>query len=93
MTTFLSKRVGLHHICYEIDDLESGLQAASAAGFFIVSAPQPAVAFSGRRIAWVWVPELVDGIPRAGAESLFHLIDTFTLVGMNANSQRTRTPL
>lgn len=59
VTTFLSKRVGLHHICYEIDDLESGLQAASAADFFIVSAPQPAVAFRGRRIAWVWSQNLL----------------------------------
>jgi methylmalonyl-CoA/ethylmalonyl-CoA epimerase len=50
---FLSKRVGLHHICYEIDDLESGLQSARAAGLFIVSTPRPAVAFNGRRIAWV----------------------------------------
>lgn len=53
VTNFLSKRVGLHHICYEIDDLESGLKAVRAAGLSIVSRPQPAVAFSGRRIAWV----------------------------------------
>jgi methylmalonyl-CoA/ethylmalonyl-CoA epimerase len=53
VTNFLSKRVGLHHICYEIDDLEAGLQAARAAGLFIVSTPKPAVAFGGRRIAWV----------------------------------------
>jgi len=53
VSNFLSKRVGLHHICYETDDLESGLEAARAVGFFIVSTPKPAVAFSGRRIAWV----------------------------------------
>lgn len=53
VTNFLSKRVGLHHLCYEIEDLLSGLQAASAAGLFIVSTPKPAVAFSGRKIAWV----------------------------------------
>lgn len=53
VTNFLSKRVGLHHICYEIDDLESGLRAARTAGLFIVSTPKPAVAFSGRRVAWV----------------------------------------
>lgn len=53
VTNFLSKRVGLHHICYEIDDLESSLKAARISGFFIVSNPKPAVAFGGRRIAWV----------------------------------------
>lgn len=53
VTNFLSKRVGLHHICYEVDDLESVLQAARATGFLIVSTPKPAVALSGRRIAWV----------------------------------------
>jgi methylmalonyl-CoA/ethylmalonyl-CoA epimerase len=53
VTNFLSKRVGLHHMCYEIDDLESGLQAARAAGLFVVSNPKPAVAFGCRRIAWV----------------------------------------
>jgi methylmalonyl-CoA/ethylmalonyl-CoA epimerase len=53
VTNFLSKRVGLHHICYEIDDLESGLRAASGAGYVVTSTPKPAVAFDGRRIAWV----------------------------------------
>jgi methylmalonyl-CoA/ethylmalonyl-CoA epimerase len=53
VTNFLSKRVGLHHICYEIDDLDAGLQSSRAAGFFVVSIPKPAVAFSGRRIAWI----------------------------------------
>ena len=53
VTNFLTKRVGLHHICYEIDDLDSGLQAARATGLLIMSTPKPAVAFGGRRIAWV----------------------------------------
>ena len=53
VANFLSKRVGLHHVCYEIDDLDAGLQSSRAAGFFVVSTPKPAVAFSGRRIAWV----------------------------------------
>jgi len=53
VSNFLKKRVGLHHVCYEIDDLESGLREARAVGFGIVSAPTPAVAFGGRRIAWV----------------------------------------
>lgn len=53
VSNFLKKGGGLHHVCYEIDDLESGLREARLAGFVIVSAPTPAAAFGGRRIAWV----------------------------------------
>jgi methylmalonyl-CoA/ethylmalonyl-CoA epimerase len=51
--SFVKKGGGLHHVCYEIDDLESGLREARAVGLVIVSTPVPAVAFGGRRIAWV----------------------------------------
>jgi len=44
---------GLHHVCYEIDKLESGLEEAERAGFAVVSTPTPAAAFGGRRIAWI----------------------------------------
>jgi len=54
VSNFLKKRVGLHHVCYEIDDLESGLEEARGVGFAIASDPTPAVAFGGRRIAWVY---------------------------------------
>jgi methylmalonyl-CoA/ethylmalonyl-CoA epimerase len=50
---FLKKRGGFHHVCYEIDDLASGLREAWGAGLVIVADPAPAVAFGGRRIAWV----------------------------------------
>jgi methylmalonyl-CoA/ethylmalonyl-CoA epimerase len=53
VSNFLKKRGGLHHVCYEIDDLESGLLHARKTGLVIVATPAPAVAFEGRRIAWV----------------------------------------
>jgi methylmalonyl-CoA/ethylmalonyl-CoA epimerase len=53
VSNFLKKGAGLHHVCYEIDDLESGLREAKATGLATVAAPAPAVAFGGRRIAWV----------------------------------------
>jgi methylmalonyl-CoA/ethylmalonyl-CoA epimerase len=53
VSNFLKKRVGLHHVCYEIEDLESGLRQARGVGFAVASDPKPAVAFGGRRIAWV----------------------------------------
>ena len=53
VTNFVKKGGGLHHVCYEIDDLEAGLEEARGAGFVMVSSPKPAVAFGGRRIAWI----------------------------------------
>lgn len=50
---FLKKGGGLHHVCYEVDDLDSGLKAAREVGLAVASGPTPAVAFGGRRIAWV----------------------------------------
>jgi methylmalonyl-CoA/ethylmalonyl-CoA epimerase len=43
----------LHHVCYEIDDLESALQHARSVNMAIAAPPLPAVAFHDRRIAWV----------------------------------------
>ncbi|HEY7387146.1 MAG TPA: VOC family protein [Bryobacteraceae bacterium] len=51
--SFLTKRVGLHHACYEVDHLELTLRNARALRMIIVAEPAPAVAFDGRRIAWV----------------------------------------
>jgi methylmalonyl-CoA/ethylmalonyl-CoA epimerase len=53
VSNFLKKGGGLHHVCYEIDNLESGLREARRAGLVIVATPAPAAAFGGCRIAWV----------------------------------------
>jgi methylmalonyl-CoA/ethylmalonyl-CoA epimerase len=51
---FLQKGGGLHHACYEVDDLADKLTVArSTTGWAIVGSPKPAAAFGGRRIAWV----------------------------------------
>jgi methylmalonyl-CoA/ethylmalonyl-CoA epimerase len=44
---------GLHHLCYEVADIEEQVRAARALKGFIVRRPVPAVAFGGRRIAWI----------------------------------------
>jgi methylmalonyl-CoA/ethylmalonyl-CoA epimerase len=49
---FLENRGGLHHLCYEVEDLESHLAFCKAVRTIIVRPPVPAVAFGGRRIAW-----------------------------------------
>jgi len=50
----VKRRGGLHHVCYEIDDLDAALENARRAGWAIASFPAPAVAFQGRRIAWIF---------------------------------------
>lgn len=48
---------GLHHVCYEVSDLEQSLADFKSRGALIVKRPKPAVAFQGRRIAWILTPE------------------------------------
>ena len=50
---FLRAGGGLHHLCYEVDDLDSYLCELRKAGSKTIRPPLPAVAFDGRRIAWV----------------------------------------
>jgi methylmalonyl-CoA/ethylmalonyl-CoA epimerase len=55
---FLQERGGgLHHVCYEVADLGEGLAAFRSRGALIAKRPLPAVAFGGRRIAWVITSE------------------------------------
>jgi methylmalonyl-CoA/ethylmalonyl-CoA epimerase len=52
VTMFLKRRGGLHHLCYEVDDIESHLRFCESVGTKIIRRPVPAVSFGGRRIAW-----------------------------------------
>jgi methylmalonyl-CoA/ethylmalonyl-CoA epimerase len=52
VSRFLERRGGLHHLCYEVEDLESHLAFCKSVGTITIRPPVPAVAFGGRRIAW-----------------------------------------
>jgi len=54
---FLSQGGGLHHVCYEVANLEQALADFRGRGSAIAKRPKPAVAFGGRHIAWVITPE------------------------------------
>ena len=54
---FLARGGGLHHVCYEVGDLEGQLDEFRSRGAVIAKRPKPAVAFGGRRIAWVITAE------------------------------------
>ena len=53
---FLDRGGGLHHLCYEVDDLRYHIEKVKPKHAVLVCPPHPAVAFGGRRIAWVVGP-------------------------------------
>lgn len=64
---------GAYHLCFETSDIEAALAHAKAIGCIIVSPPVPAVAFQGRRIAWIYTRsrqlfELVEANTNPGLE-------------------------
>jgi methylmalonyl-CoA/ethylmalonyl-CoA epimerase len=55
---FLTERGGgLHHVCYAVGDLEVRMAEMKACRSVIIRRPKPAVAFDGRRIAWLLTAE------------------------------------
>ena len=53
----LGKGGGLHHICYATTGIEQACEDLRAKGSFVIQRPVPAVAFPGRRIAWLMQPD------------------------------------
>jgi methylmalonyl-CoA/ethylmalonyl-CoA epimerase len=54
---FLKKGGGLHHLCYEVDDLQGQILWMKSQRAVLIRSPRPAVAFGGRRIAWMRTPD------------------------------------
>jgi methylmalonyl-CoA/ethylmalonyl-CoA epimerase len=61
-----------YHLCFETSNIEAALAHAKALGCIIVSPPVPAVAFQGRRIAWIYTR----------SRQLFELVEAKTNPGM-----------
>jgi methylmalonyl-CoA/ethylmalonyl-CoA epimerase len=55
--SFVAKGGGIHHVCYVVGNLEQELERARACGAVITRKPMPAVAFGGRRIAWIYTKQ------------------------------------
>jgi methylmalonyl-CoA/ethylmalonyl-CoA epimerase len=45
---------GAYHLCFETSNIDQALVHAKNNGCMIVSPPVSAVAFGGRRIAWIY---------------------------------------
>lgn len=55
ITSMLAKSGGgAYHFCFETTDIEQALVHAKNNGCMVVSGPVPAVAFNGRKIAWIY---------------------------------------
>jgi methylmalonyl-CoA/ethylmalonyl-CoA epimerase len=55
ITAMLAKSGGgAYHLCFETSDIEQALVHAKDNGCIVISGPVPAVAFNGRRIAWIY---------------------------------------
>jgi methylmalonyl-CoA/ethylmalonyl-CoA epimerase len=57
VSRFLQKGGGLHHLCYEVENLTEHLRGRREAGCVVVRPPLPAAAFDNRLIAWAWTRE------------------------------------
>jgi methylmalonyl-CoA/ethylmalonyl-CoA epimerase len=74
VTRVLAAGGGLHHVCYQADDLEQEIARTKGAGAVLIRKPQPATAFGGRRICWLMTAdrlllELLERRPPAEAST------------------------
>jgi methylmalonyl-CoA/ethylmalonyl-CoA epimerase len=53
LTNAVRKGGGLNHLCYIAENLEKAADWLAENGMMLISSPQPAVAFAGRRICWL----------------------------------------
>jgi len=53
LTQTVRKGGGLNHLCYITDNLDRAMDMLAQTGMMVISPPQPAVAFAGRRICWL----------------------------------------
>jgi methylmalonyl-CoA/ethylmalonyl-CoA epimerase len=63
---WLAKGVKAYHQGYEVSDLDAQIERLKSAGAIVVAPPEPAVAFSGRRISFLmlktlFLVELIEG--------------------------------
>jgi methylmalonyl-CoA/ethylmalonyl-CoA epimerase len=59
LSNALAKGGGVNHVCYETPDIEAACAEMRSNGCGILHTPTPAVAFNGRRIAWLMARERV----------------------------------
>jgi methylmalonyl-CoA/ethylmalonyl-CoA epimerase len=69
-----SRRGGLYHLCYEVDDLDASLARFRAKRCMPLGKPVQAAAFGGRRIVFLLTPqrdlvELLEAVAQGGDQA------------------------
>jgi methylmalonyl-CoA/ethylmalonyl-CoA epimerase len=59
VAAFLGKSGGCHHVCYEVDCIDTAVARVRQSGAVVLQKPVPAVAFDGRHIAWVFTSDRI----------------------------------
>jgi len=62
VSVFLNKGGGLHHLCFEVDDLGKSIEALKEEGSILLGKPVPGKGHGSRLTAWVYTAsrELVE---------------------------------
>jgi methylmalonyl-CoA/ethylmalonyl-CoA epimerase len=72
---FLEVGRGLHHVCYEVDDLDRAVRDARSQGLVMVRRPHAAVASAGRWLAWfTWRERLLIELLKESCQAVRRLI-------------------
>jgi methylmalonyl-CoA/ethylmalonyl-CoA epimerase len=53
LTNAVRRGGGLNHLCYTAEHLEKAIACLMQSGMLLISPPQSAVAFAGRRVCWL----------------------------------------
>jgi len=63
----LKRGLAVYHVCHEVADIDATLVQLKASGALIVSPAKPAVAFGGRRVAFVMCQGMMVELLERGA--------------------------
>jgi len=72
LSNAVSNHITLHHLCYVHDDIDQAARDLRKTGMILLGKPVPAVAFNGRRVAWLLTTDraLIELVERGGAGDL-----------------------
>ncbi len=52
----IKRGITLYHICYSVEDIDQTVKDFESKGAKVISAPQPAVLFKGKKVAFLQTP-------------------------------------
>ncbi|MBN2559852.1 MAG: VOC family protein [Phycisphaerae bacterium] len=67
LDAILKRGIAIYQVCHEVEDLDADLARLREAGVAVLSPPKPAIAFGGRRVAFVMCQGLMIELLEAGS--------------------------